>query len=96
MVSPTKDAASVRYTLLVWNSIPDSLTFYAIPSTHQAAKWAAKANNLLINVDDIDDAHPLNLLNEWLVTDEAEAMAVETPIKGLKINRIVTSGFNGM
>mgnify|MGYP000873608228 FL=1 len=68
--------------LLVFDYIPSYASYYVIPSDHPQAENARKSNGLMINGDDLDGDHPIFTLDDWLDTDEARAMRVETPYKG--------------
>jgi len=68
--------------LLVFDYIPSSASYYVIPSDHPQAENAMKSNGLMIDWDDLNRDHPIFTLYDWLDTDEAKSMRVETPYNG--------------
>ncbi len=78
--------------LLVFEYVPEDTSYHVIPSDHPQAENIRKSNGLMINEDDLDDDHPIFALSDWLNTDEAKSMRVETPYKGC-ITEVYSCGF---
>ena len=75
--------------LLIWDS--DGNTFYVLPKGHKMCKPAWESNGVYINSDDTEN-HPIEELNEWLATEEAETFKVDMPYKG-EIKYVTCCGF---
>lgn len=79
--------------LLVWENIPESLDMYVLPLGHEMVDTIRKCHGKILNIDEYTE--DLELVSEWLDTDEAKAFKhTETwrPITDKHIIEVVVSG----
>ena len=78
--------------LLVWESIPDSIDFYAIPEDNEIVAAMEASAGLYINSDDLDENHPIFELSEWLATDAGKSCKLKGPSHEGPFSKVISTG----